>query len=261
MKKICFYFQKGGVGKSACSILIARLLSANQRSVILIDGDPQANTSEWAINEIHEESALEAAYRQLHQHNLYTLMHNRSTLEQCLIPVRDNLSLLGCTTEYERAKSDFRDVPGKDLLMRHQLSGIEEHAEFLILDTPGEISDLSNWALSVVDTVVIPVGTQLLPVESLGITLQRIEQAQRYLNPDLKTIYLVPNQHKRRNTAKVALRMLEEQYGGLLARNAEGSAVVLHDRAEIEALIMGHQMLPTSSKAYAECQSLVKVLA
>lgn len=243
MRSVAFQNQKGGVGKSTISLLLADQLSRQGHRVIFLDNDPQANATQWFLNRLSDDE-YPLVLEQLRTHNLYSLLQERSTLEEALLELpHTSLRLLASTPDYEQAKVAFRDQPGHENLFRLLLRDLE--AEVLICDTPGELSLLTNWSLSLCDTVVIPVQTEMFAVETLPIQLERIRTAKRFLNPELRQVHLLPNLFDTRiKSCHYALDYLIQHYRELLLfPEEEAQPLLLPKRAELMAFIDSHEPL------------------
>jgi chromosome partitioning protein len=258
MRKIGLFNQKGGVGKTTVTLILAQLFARRGLQTVLLDNDPQGSATQWLLNDPHHEAEARDAFQRLPEHNIHRLLQERCTLADALLPIQQNLRLLGASTSYEQAKNEFAEVPGKDALLRFALEDLD--CDVLLIDTPGEVSQISSWALALIDTVVIPVNTSMLAIDSLNISLQRIQQAKRLLNPNLQRIVVVPNLTKNRNTSKFSIEMLREQYHDYLAYTPTGELVVLDDRAEVENLISAYAWLPNHSKSLEQFTTLQEVL-
>lgn len=261
MKTICFHFNKGGVGKSTLSVLVAHAIAEKGYKVVFLDNDPQANSTQFFLNNLDEEQEYEEAYKKLTRNNIFTLLKGESVVQNCLLSFSNTpIKLIGATPEYETAKNEFSNTPGHENRLRVYLEGLE--CDYLIVDTPGELSLLTNWSLSVANTVVIPVQTEMFAVEALPIALQRINEAQKFLNPDLKTIFIVPNLFDaRKNSCKVSLRFLQNTYSYAIPHDDEANEdIAIHYSADISNFIACNTKLPKSSKSYQAIQQLAKRL-
>ena len=132
--------------------------------------------------------------------------------------------------------------------------------EALVCDTPGELSLLTNWSLSLCDVVVIPVQTEMFAVETLPIQLERIRTARKYLNPELKQVYLLPNLFDTRlKSCHYALDYLVEHYRDKLIFQEDQQPLWIPKRAEIMGFIDSHEPV-RSNEMTSRLQVLVQAL-
>jgi len=245
MKTIVVQNQKGGVGKTATSLLLLNKLNEMGRDVVFIDNDPQCSASQWLdLQMIHGRSSKEKEqyYAAKENGNLYRLMHDFCDLEECLFSIPETtVRFIPTIEQYEKSKTDFRDQPGHENMFHRKLRDID--TEFLIIDTPGEMSLLTNWSLSIADVVIIPVQTAYFSFESLPLLIKRIRTAQKYLNENLKKIILVPNMvDLRLRASQTVMSLLIERYGSnLIFLNGEEMPVHFVKRQAVENFMAGEE--------------------
>ena len=258
MRVVAFQNQKGGVGKSTLSLLVAEQLAQSGREVIFLDNDPQGNSTQWFLNRLTD-ADYPLILEELQSKNLYNLLQERITPENALLELPETtVQLLAATPNYEQAKTAFRDQPGHENLFRMLLRGLSTEA--LVCDTPGELSLLTNWSLSLCDVVVIPVQTEMFAVETLPIQLERIRTARKYLNPELKQVYLLPNLFDTRlKSCHYALDYLVEHYQDKLIFQEDQQPLWIPKRAEIMGFIDSHEPV-RSNEMTSRLQVLVQTL-
>ena len=240
MRAVAFQNQKGGVGKSTLSLLVAEQLAQSGRKVIFLDNDPQGNSTQWFLNRLTD-AEYPLILEELQSKNLYNLLEERIAPQNALLELPETtVKLLAATPNYEQAKTAFRDQPGHENLFRMLLRGLSTEA--LVCDTPGELSLLTNWSLSLCDVVVIPVQTEMFAVETLPIQLERIRTARKYLNPELKQIFLLPNLFDTRlKSCHYALDYLVDHYRDNLIFQEDQQPLWIPKRAEIMGFIDSHE--------------------
>jgi chromosome partitioning protein len=248
--------QKGGVGKTATAALIAHKFP---KPLLLIDCDPQSNLTNWTLGLLPTEKRKEAAAK-LQRFNTFTMLQGKTSINSSKIQITENLYIVGSTVELERSRIEFNTLDGAEFTLRSEIDEYEGQ-ETIILDTAGELSLLSIMALSAADTALIPCGTQVLPIDSLPITLQRIGQVQERLNPKLGSTIILPTLYNRtRRTNRVSLDRLAENYSALVAKYHDGLPVVIDDRADVENLLHAHIPLPKRAQACAAITGLCEWL-
>jgi chromosome partitioning protein len=240
MRAVAFQNQKGGVGKSTLSLLVAERLAQMGRQVIFLDNDPQGNSTQWFLNRLTD-AHYPLILEELQTKNLYNLLQERISPKNALLELPETtLKLLAATPNYEQAKTAFRNQPGHENLFRMLLKDLKTEA--LVCDTPGEFSLLTNWSLSLCDTIVIPVQTEMFAVETLPIQLERIRTARSYLNPELRQVYLLPNLFDTRlKSCHYALDFLVDHYRNILIFHEDYQPLWIPKRAEIMGFIDSHE--------------------
>ncbi|HCV87244.1 MAG TPA: hypothetical protein DGB85_11765 [Deltaproteobacteria bacterium] len=258
MRAVAFQNQKGGVGKSTLSLLVAEQLAQSGRKVIFLDNDPQGNSTQWFLNRLTD-ADYPLILEELQSKNLYNLLEEKIAPQNALLELPETtVKLLAATPNYEQAKTAFRDQPGHENLFRMLLLGLSTEA--LVCDTPGELSLLTNWSLSLCDVVVIPVQTEMFAVETLPIQLERIRTARKYLNPELKQIFLLPNLFDTRlKSCHYALDYLVDHYRDNLIFQEDQQPLWIPKRAEIMGFIDSHEPV-RSNDMTSRLQVLVQAL-
>ena len=225
--------------------------------VLLIDADPQGSLTQWAFG-LLAENEVSQAYSVLRKRNLLSVLRADFSLSESRITVNPHLKIIGATAELERLRVQTGETVGIELMLK---SALEEFALsqkitnndtkcHILIDSAGDLSLLSTQALAACQVVLVPVGTQLMPVDSLSLTLQKIGQVQKYLNYGLKKVLVVPTlYHSARNTNKASLQILNDQYSEILLKDEAGAPLPIHNRAEVENLLHAHVLLPKNAQA------------
>jgi cellulose biosynthesis protein BcsQ len=172
MKKICFHIQKGGVGKTSISGVIACSLARHGHKTVLVDCDPQGNSSSWFYN------------RGELKHDIADVLSGQAELDDALQPIAENLSLLPVIAiggNLKRwAETELAQSPrAVDFLM----GDIEKRGfEYAICDCSPSFSQLERAVIATADEVVNPLSPEFFSVDGIEIfasELARIEKANR----------------------------------------------------------------------------------
>ena len=180
-KIIAFVNQKGGVGKTTSSINLAASLGLLGKKTLLIDLDPQGNsTTGVGVNKGELESSI------------YELLVDKTDIKKVvaktkfkdlyLIPASINLA--GVDMELmELSRSNPEFVP--QLQLKKYLSEIKEVFDYIILDCPPSLGLITTNALAASNSVIIPVQCEFFALEGIMQLLNSIMIAQKKLNPSL----------------------------------------------------------------------------
>jgi ATPases involved in chromosome partitioning len=180
-KIISLVNQKGGVGKTTTSINLSASLAVLGKRVLLVDSDPQGNTTTGiGMNKADIDKSL------------YDVLNDRCSIEESIINTRykrldiipGNINLAGIDQEFfEKSKDDSRFI--KAVQLKNKLDLIKDRYDFIIIDCPPSLSVITTNALTASNSVIIPVQCEFLALEGIMQLLNTIMLIQKQLNPAL----------------------------------------------------------------------------
>ncbi|NLC64627.1 MAG: ParA family protein [Erysipelothrix sp.] len=176
-KIIAIANQKGGVGKTTTSINLSSGLAYLGQRVLLIDLDPQGNTTQ-GLGANNSELLLSSYNLLLDDYEIKDIKIDLQTPPMDLIPA--TIDLAGADLEMVEFKV------GRERLLKNKLIKVKDDYDFIIIDCPPSLGLLNTNALTAADSVIIPVQSEYYALEGLTQLLSTIRLVQKLFNPDLK---------------------------------------------------------------------------
>ena len=175
-KVIAIANQKGGVGKTTTAINLAASLSVLEKKVLIIDADPQANTT----------SGLNFAPDNDQQRTLYEVMIGKIDISDALIQTEiANLHMIPSHINLVGAEIEMLEAEDREMLLKKALAPIRDNYDYIIIDCSPSLGLITVNTLTAADSVMIPVQPEFFALEGLGKLLQTIRLVQGGVNPDL----------------------------------------------------------------------------
>ena len=175
-KVIAIANQKGGVGKTTTAINLAASLAVLEKKVLIIDADPQANTT----------SGLNFSPDNDEEHTLYEVMIGRIDITDALIQTEvDNLQMVPSHINLVGVEIELLDIPERESALKKALAPIRGDYDYIVIDCSPSLGLVTVNALTAADTVIIPVQPEFFALEGLGKLLQTIRLVQGGVNPSL----------------------------------------------------------------------------
>ena len=174
-KIIAIANQKGGVGKTTTAINLSSCISELEKKVLLIDMDPQSNTtSGYGI----ERSSI--------RNSVYELIMGECTVRDAVISL-DNpkMDLIAAVTDLAGAEIELIDYEDKEFRLKTSLENVKDEYDYIFLDCPPSLSMITVNCLTAADSVLIPMQAEYYALEGLALLVNTIEMIRERLNPNL----------------------------------------------------------------------------
>jgi len=167
--------QKGGVGKTTTAVNLGAALARRGRRVLLVDVDPQGNTT----------SGLGVEKADL-QHCVYDAVLGSKKVSEVLVETSvPGLHLVPATLRLAGAEVELVSALARERRLHKALAPLVEEYDFILVDCPPSLGLLTMNALTASQGVLVPIQCEFYALEGLGQLLQVVEMVREHLNPDL----------------------------------------------------------------------------
>lgn len=174
-KVIAIANQKGGVGKTTTAINLAASLAAIEHPTVVIDIDPQSNTT----------SGLGIDTKTV-SNSIYEVMIGSADIDESIRSTElDFLDLIPAHINLVGAEIEMIDREERERILKKAIAELRERYDFVIIDCPPSLGLLTINALTASDSIVIPVQCEYFALEGLGQLLNTIKIVRQHLNPEL----------------------------------------------------------------------------
>ena len=247
-KIISIAIQKGGTGKTTTAYALGTGLSKFGYKVLMVDIDPQANLT-LALG--HPEM-LDKIPGTLYEAIWAVSKEQKYEIEDIILNCPQGVDLLPSTKHLGAADHELIQVDQRQLVLKQILEEVKEKYDFIIIDTPPKVDNMTINALSASDYYLIPLNAEYFATSGLVMIMDAADKIRQYTNPNLSCLGVLLNRY---NPHKVAMRNLAElagrEIGDLIFKQHIRENIALMEAQMSNQSIYDYEVSSNGAKDYA----------
>ena len=254
-KTIVIANQKGGVGKTTTAINLAACLGVLEKKVLLVDADPQANST----------SGVGYDPREIKSGLYECLIDNLSPRDAIVKTESPNLDLLPAHIDLVGAELELVNQQNREFILKGILEQVKSSYDYIIIDCAPSLGIVTTNALTAANSIIIPIQCEYFALEGLGKLLNTIKIVQNRLNKELDieglllTMYDTRLRLSNQVVEEVKTHFQEMVFNTIIQRNVRlseapsfGQTIIMHDansKGAINYLNLAKELLENNKTA------------
>jgi chromosome partitioning protein len=242
MRSIAIANQKGGVGKSTTAINLGVGLAMAGQRVLLIDMDPQANTT-FAVLGVKEPNPT-----------VYDVLINNLAIPQAIVATtQERLQLLPSDINLAGAEVDLiTEIGGQTRLKMCLGEGLDQTYDYVVIDTPPSLGLLTINALAAVEEIIVPVSASVFALKGLAQLEKTIEKVRANLQrPTLRITGALVTMYDYTNVSRDVLAAIQKRFGDVAFKTVIPKSVKLEEAHSRVQSVYAYAPTSKGAQAYA----------
>lgn len=168
--------QKGGVGKTTTSINLAASMAAKGKKILVIDTDPQGNTtSGFGVDKNDLENTI------------YELILDECSIRDCIIKnVFENVDLIPSNVNLAAAEIELIGVERKEFILKNAVDYVVDNYDYIFIDCPPSLNMLTINSMTTANSILVPIQCEYYALEGLSQLIHTVNLVKERLNPELE---------------------------------------------------------------------------
>lgn len=232
--------QKGGVGKTTTGINLAVSFARAKRKVLLIDLDPQANTTS-GLGIVPSTVDI----------GIYEVLIGTNTLEEAIREMENGLDGVFSNKKLVGAQVELQTMTGRETRLKDAVANVRDQYDYILVDCPPVLNILTLNALVAANSVMIPAQCEFFAIQGLVELLDTVRRVQSSANSKLKVDGILRTMHDRRNNlcCEVSDQLLQH-FGNMVYRTIIPRNVRLAEAPSHGLSILDYDRNCTGAAAY-----------
>lgn len=227
-KTIMFANQKGGVGKTTTAVNMATIIAASQYKTLLIDFDPQGNSSSGVNGDKNHAGTYE-----------WMTNNHSNPIQQTYIP---HLDLISANMNLAAADVELFQTQHKEFILKEKLEIYKNTYDYIIVDCPPSLGLLTINALTAASYIIIPMQCEYYALEGISHIMQIIQRIQNGFNPNLQLLGILLTMYDKRSSLNqqiandIRFHFQQKVFNAVIPRNVKiaeapshGKPIILYD--------------------------------
>jgi chromosome partitioning protein len=234
--------QKGGVGKSTTAVNLAAALGEEEFSVLLVDLDPQGNSSSGLGVEKHPGMKC-----------VYDGLINEEKAENLIIKdVTKNVDIIPATINLAGAEVELMNEYARERRLEDLLKPIKQDYDYILIDCPPSLGQLTINALTAAKRLLIPIQCEFYALEGLSKLLETVKIVKTRINNDLEVLGVVMTMDSRTSLGKQVIDEVRNYFGDKIFKTYIPRTVKLAEAPSFGQSILEYNPTGKGAVAYRD---------